>query len=59
MQLQPALPDDQPTWVEVQLDEAADVLRREAFEARPNPGCRICAYRMLCPTQAQGTQVVP
>lgn len=59
VQLQPALPTDQPTWVEVQLGEAADVLRREAFEARPNPGCRICAYRMLCPTQAQGTQVVP
>lgn len=54
VQVQPALGDDRPTWVEVQLGEAAEVLRREAFLARPGSACRHCAYRRVCPTQPEG-----
>ena len=58
VQVQPPLGDEQPTWVEVQLGQAASLLRQEEFWARPNPGCRMCAYRSACPTQAQGRELV-
>lgn len=49
---------DQPTWVEVQLGQAAEILRQEAFVARPNPACRHCHHRLVCPTQAQGRSLI-
>ena len=59
VQVQPALDGDRPTWVEVQLGRAAQTLRREEFWARPNPDCRMCAYRLVCPAQSQGQELVP
>ncbi|MDP1877595.1 MAG: ATP-dependent DNA helicase [Actinomycetota bacterium] len=62
VQFQPALeagPDGGPSWVEVRLGEAADVLRREAFDAVPGPACRYCSYASTCPTQPRGQQVLP
>lgn len=58
VQVQPALGGDPPTWVEIQLGQAAAVLRQEDFRARPNPGCRMCAYRLVCPAQDQGQSLV-
>jgi len=58
VQVQPALPDDGPTWIELELGQAAQVVRDEEFWARPNPGCRMCAYRLVCPTQAQGQDLL-
>ena len=59
VQVQPALDADRPTWVEIQLGRAAEALRQEEFGPRPNPGCRICAYRLVCPTQPQGQELAP
>ncbi len=59
VQVQAALPDERPTWVELELGEAAALLRREDFPARPNRGCTFCAYQRICPAQAAGEQVVP
>jgi len=39
-----------PTWIELKLGEAAEIIRNEAFTPRVNPSCRYCAYREVCPT---------
>jgi len=39
-----------PTWIELKLGEAAEIIRSEAFTPRVNPSCRYCAYRGVCPT---------
>lgn len=59
VQLQGPLPDERPTWVELELGEAAELLRTEAFPARPNRNCAFCGYRLVCPGQARGEQVLP
>lgn len=48
----------QPTWVHRRLAAAADVIRREEFEARVGMGCRYCPFRGSCPAHAVGRQVV-
>jgi superfamily I DNA/RNA helicase/RecB family exonuclease len=58
VQFQAALEPQQPTWVEVRLGEAAEILRTERFQAAPGAGCRYCAYRSSCPAQPEGEQVV-
>ncbi len=59
VQFQGALPPESPTWVEVRLGEAAQVLRDEGFVATPGMACRYCAYRSTCPAQPEGGQVLP
>ncbi|MDQ5974424.1 MAG: hypothetical protein QG661_1633, partial [Actinomycetota bacterium] len=59
VQFQEALGDEQPTWVEVKLGEAAHTLRSETFVATVGPACRYCSYRSSCPAQPQGEQVTP
>ena len=44
--------DDSPTWIEVKLGEAAEIIRSEAFVPQVNPSCRYCAYTRVCPTQS-------
>jgi superfamily I DNA/RNA helicase/RecB family exonuclease len=39
-----------PTWIEVKLGEAAEIIRTESFTPRVNPSCRYCPYRAVCPT---------
>ena len=58
VQFQEPLGPESPTWVEIELGEAAELLRGEGFVAKPNSGCRFCAYRLVCPSQRQGEQVV-
>ncbi|MDO9484849.1 MAG: ATP-dependent DNA helicase [Actinomycetota bacterium] len=58
VQLQPPLDGPSPTWIELELGEAAELLRSERFEARPNDYCKFCAYQTICPTQGAGEQVV-
>ena len=58
-QFQDALEAISPTWVEIELGQAAELLRAEGFVARPNDGCRYCSYQLVCPSQRQGEQVVP
>ena len=59
VQFQDALEAISPTWVEIELGQAAELLRAEGFVARPNDGCRYCSYQLVCPSQRQGEQVVP
>ncbi len=59
VQFQEALPNDEPTWVEVRLGQAAAILRSERFDAVPGAACSYCALRSSCPTQAVGRPVVP
>ena len=58
VQFQEPLGSESPTWVEIELGEAAELLRGEGFVAKPNSGCRFCAYQLVCPSQRQGEQVV-
>ncbi|HBJ72676.1 MAG TPA: DNA helicase UvrD [Actinobacteria bacterium] len=58
VQLQPPLDAQSPTWIEVELGQAAALLRNEQFEARVNGFCDFCAYRSICPTQTSGAQVI-
>ncbi len=44
--------DDSPTWIEVKLGEAAEIIRSEAFVPQVNPSCRYCSYTLVCPTQS-------
>ncbi len=41
-----------PTWIEVKLGEAAEIIRTEAFTPRVNPSCRYCSYKSVCPTKS-------
>lgn len=41
-----------PTWIEVKLGEAAEIIRTEAFTPRVNPSCRFCPYKTVCPTKS-------
>ena len=58
VQLQDALPAESPTWVEIELGEAAELLRSEDFPARPNRNCAYCQFQLVCPSQPRGEQVV-
>ena len=58
MQFQEPLGDEQPTWVEVKLGEAAGILRTERFVATVGPACRYCAFRRTCPAKSEGEQVL-
>ena len=58
VQMQPPLPSESPTWVEIKLGEAAEVIRSENFEARRNQHCERCAYRTACPAQSEGLPVI-
>jgi hypothetical protein len=44
--------EDSPTWIEVKLGEAAEIIRSEAFVPQVNPSCRYCSYTLVCPTQS-------
>lgn len=59
VQLQDALPAERPTWVELELGEAAELLRSERFPARPSRTCMYCQFQLVCPSQPRGEQVVP
>jgi len=39
-----------PTWIEVKLGEAAEIIRTESFTQKVNPSCRYCSYKAVCPT---------
>ncbi len=59
VQIQEALGSAEPTWVEVRLGAAAQIVRTEAFTANVGPACRWCAYRSACPAKPEGEQVTP
>ncbi len=65
IQLQEPLPaasggtDRAPTWVEIRLGEAAEVLRSDTVRATPGPGCDFCSYAAACPAQGKGAPVIP
>ena len=58
VQMQGALPEQSPTWIEVELGTGAATLRDEAFVARPGRQCRFCSYSRVCPAQPDGKQVL-
>jgi hypothetical protein len=58
VQKQEPLPLESPTWIDIKLGEAAEILRTENFEARENKFCQFCAYRSTCPVQIRGEQVL-
>lgn len=59
VQFQEALPEERPTWVEVRLGQAAELLRAEAFVATVGQACTYCAYASACPAKPRGRQVTP
>jgi superfamily I DNA/RNA helicase/RecB family exonuclease len=59
VQFQESLPQEEPTWVEVKLGQAAAILRSEQFDAVPGSACNYCVLRTSCPAQAVGKTVVP
>jgi len=58
VQMQEPLTGEPPTWVEIKLGEAAEIIRSETFEARRNQHCDRCAYRSACPAQPEGLPVI-
>ena len=53
VQIQEAIDfDESPTWIEVKLGEAAEIIRSEAFAPQVNPSCRYCPYTLVCPTKS-------
>ena len=59
VQTQDPLPEQRPTWVEVRLGEAVQVLRDEGFDAQRGGSCTFCQYKRVCPSWEQGEQVTP
>jgi RecB family exonuclease len=59
VQFQEPIPTEQPTWVEIELGQAAELLRNEGFVARPNEKCKFCSYQRVCPSKPGGEQVLP
>ncbi|MCW2672789.1 MAG: UvrD/REP helicase, partial [Frankiales bacterium] len=54
---QPALPDGR-TWVEELLEKAVVRVLGESFPPTPQERCDRCAFRVACPAQPDGRQVV-
>lgn len=48
-----------PTWVELKLGQAAEVLRDDTIRATVGSACRFCAFATACPAQSEGEQVTP
>ncbi|MDD2859139.1 MAG: PD-(D/E)XK nuclease family protein, partial [Candidatus Nanopelagicales bacterium] len=59
VQFQAPLEAEHPTWIELELGAAAQLLREERFEARTSRSCTFCSYQSACPAQARGRQVLP
>jgi superfamily I DNA/RNA helicase/RecB family exonuclease len=58
IQQQPALSNDEdPQWARSLLATVAEGMAGEAFEAKSNGMCRMCALRRSCPLQTEGRQV--
>jgi RecB family exonuclease len=58
IQQQPPLgSDEDPAWARNLLATVADGMAGEAFPARSNAMCRMCALRRSCPLQTEGRQV--
>ena len=50
---------DEPTWVEQRLGTAVSIIRDETFDAHRGSVCTYCAFTRVCPTTAEGEQVIP
>jgi RecB family exonuclease len=47
-----------PTWVDDELAGAETHVRREDFPARPGDACRMCDFRVACPSGPEGREVL-
>jgi hypothetical protein len=54
---QPALPEGR-TWIEDLLEKAVLRVLGESFPPTPQDRCDRCAFRVACPAQPDGRQVV-
>lgn len=59
VQPQAPLGDAEPTWIEVELGRAAGMVLAEKFHPVVGNACTRCAYRITCPAQTDGAQVLP
>lgn len=61
VQFQGPIPSDgaEPSWVEIKLGQAAEVLRDDTIHATVGSACRFCAFATACPAQPEGEQVTP
>lgn len=58
-QYQPALTsEDDVTWIELALGEAAEIVRTEFVSARIGKQCDFCAFTAMCPAQNSDVSVV-
>ena len=55
----PVSDQPEPTWVEVRLGHAAQVVRSDVVRATAGPGCTFCSYASACPARSEGTPVIP
>lgn len=52
-QVQAALGDLQPTWIEEEIARAAHMVRQEVFPAISNDKCKLCAFQPSCPAKVE------
>lgn len=58
VQRQEPLPEGDATWVHAALAEAVGRLQAEDFPPAPGGHCARCPFRVVCPAQPEGRQVV-
>jgi RecB family exonuclease len=60
VQSQHALSDDpDPAWAAELVETVAAGMAGPVFQARANPGCRVCPVAACCPVHERGAQVTP
>jgi superfamily I DNA/RNA helicase/RecB family exonuclease len=60
VQSQHALSDDpDPEWAAELVETVAAGMAGPVFQARANPGCRVCPVAASCPVHERGAQVTP
>ena len=58
IQAQPPLDPDDDNWLLGPVRLAVERIRAEDFPATPNAACGHCAFRAVCPAQADGQEVI-
>ena len=55
----PLAQDPDPGWAQELVDTVAAGMAGSVFEAKVNPGCRVCPVAACCPVHERGGQVSP
>ena len=55
----PLAQDPDPAWARELVETVAAGMSGSVFEAKVNPGCRVCPVAACCPVHERGAQVTP